>query len=71
MASLCPGISGIHLLGDRQGAVNLDAEIAHGTLVALAKKDSLRAGTFAGLQPSNRSLRPVGPVPRTSPVAGL
>jgi hypothetical protein len=44
-----------------QGAVNLDAEIAHGTLVALAKKDPLRAGTFAGLESSNRCLRPVGP----------
>ena len=45
---LCPSISDIYLLGDRQGVVNLDAEITHCALDLGVTKQQLHRSEVAG-----------------------
>ena len=45
---LCPGISDIHLLGDRQGIVDLDAEVADRALDLRVTEEQLHGAEVAG-----------------------
>jgi hypothetical protein len=55
---LCPGISDIHLLGDRQGIVDLDAEVADRALDLRVTEEQLHGAEVAGAAINQGSLSP-------------